>query len=423
MANTTLIEKGINRIEWADREMPVLKQIRNQFEKNKPFKDKKIAACMHITTETANLMRTFQKGGAQVYLCASNPLSTQDDVVEALRNHYNINVFAKYGESNESYYQNIKNILESKPHFVLDDGCDLVNYLYTKRTDLIENIIGGTEETTTGVQRLKAMEKDGMLKYPIIAVNAALTKHMFDNQYGTGQSTLDGIIRATNTLLAGKVFVVAGYGWCGKGLAQKAKGMGCRVIVTEVDSIKALQAHMDGFEVMPMIKACKKADYIVTVTGNKSVISLYNFAEMKDGVIIANSGHFDVEIDLNTLKKISSNVVEIRDNLEEYTLSNENSLNMQWIPNGKKILVLAQGRLVNLACAEGHPACVMDMSFANQALSAEYLYLNSLENKIYSVPQEIDELVAHYKLQSLNLTIDSLSLEQMNYINSWQEGT
>jgi adenosylhomocysteinase len=343
--------------------------------------------------------------------------------VEALRNHYNINVFAKHGESNESYYQNIQNVLESKPHFVLDDGCDLVNYLYTKRPDLIDNIIGGTEETTTGVQRLKAMEKDGMLKYPIIAVNDALTKHMFDNQYGTGQSTLDGIIRATNTLLAGKVFVIAGYGWCGKGLAQKAKGMGCRVIVTEVDSIKALQAHMDGFEVMPMIKACKNADYIVTVTGNKNVISLYNFVEMKDGVIIANSGHFDVEIDLNTLKQISSNVVEIRDNLEEYTLSNENSLNMQWIPDGKKILVLAQGRLVNLACAEGHPASVMDMSFANQALAAEFLSNTTLENKIYSVPQKIDELVAQYKLQSLNLKIDRLSLEQRNYINSWQEGT
>ena len=423
MTDTILIEKGISRIEWADREMPVLQQIRKRFEKQKPFKDKVFAACMHITTETANLVRTLKAGGAEIFLCASNPLSTQDDVVYALQRHYDINVFAKHGESNESYYQNIQNVLESKPHFVLDDGCDLVNYLYTKRPDLIDNIIGGTEETTTGVQRLKAMERDGMLKYPIIAVNDALTKHMFDNQYGTGQSTLDGIIRATNTLLAGKVFVVAGYGWCGKGLAQKAKGMGCKVIVTEIDPIRALQAHMDGFEVMPMISACKKADFIVTVTGNKNVIDLYHFVQMKDGVIIANSGHFDVEIDLNTLKNISLKVKEVRDGLEEYTLSNENSSKLEWVPNNKRILVLGKGRLVNLACAEGHPASVMDMSFANQVLAAEFLSNTTLENKIYSVPEEIDKQVAFYKLQSLNLKIDRLSLEQRNYINSWQEGT
>jgi adenosylhomocysteinase len=409
----TQSEQGLKRIEWASREMPVLKSIKSDFEKTKPFTGKKIVACMHITTETANLIQTFSAAGAEIILCASNPLSTQDDVVAACKATLpNFNCNSKHGETTEEYYKNIAAALDSKPNFVLDDGCDLVNYLYTKRTDLLENVIGGTEETTTGVQRLRAMEKDGLLKYPIVCVNDAQTKHMFDNQYGTGQSTLDGIIRATNTLLAGKTFVVAGYGWCGKGLAQKARGMGCKVVVTEVDPIKALQAHMDGFELMTMHEASLIGDIFVTVTGSKNVISGDHFASMKESVIICNSGHFDSEIDLPSLENMSKNKVVWNQNLTEYQTKHNS------------IFILAEGRLVNLACANGHPACVMDMSFANQALSLLYLLeTKDLENKLYSVPEEIDQKVAELKLKSLGLEIDVLTEEQIQYLNSWQEGT
>ena len=408
----TLAEKGIQRIKWAGQDMPVLQNIITEFAQSKPFANKKVVACMHITTETANLIHALSTGGAEVILCASNPLSTQDDVVAALNNTLDkFYCHSYHGESKESYYQNIANALECKPHFVLDDGCDCVNYLYSKRPDLLENVIGGTEETTTGVQRLKALEKDCGLKYPIICVNDAQTKHMFDNQYGTGQSTLDGIIRATNTLLAGKTLVVAGYGWCGKGVAQKARGMGCNVIVTEVDPIKALQATMDGFSVKTMQMAAHLGDIFVTVTGNKNVISGEHFARMKSGAIICNAGHFDAEIDLDTLNSISYEINVIDSNITEYKTKNNH------------LYVLAEGRLVNLACAKGHPACVMDMSFANQALSLEYLAKEKLENKLYSVPEEIDSKVSKYKLSSLNIVIDSLTYEQIKYVNSWKEGT
>lgn len=409
----SLIEKGKLRIEWAAREMPVLESIYQKFLQEQPFTGKSVAACMHITTETANLIKTLAAGGATIYLCASNPLSTQDDVVEALNSEDNIHVFAKHGDDTESYYSHIKKVLSYKPHLVMDDGCDLVNYLYTQEPLLLENVIGGTEETTTGVQRLTAMEKDGILKYPIICVNDALTKHMFDNQYGTGQSTIDGIIRATNILLAGKVVVVAGYGWCGKGLAAKAKGMGARVVITEVDPIKALQAHMDGFDVLTMDVASACGEIFITVTGNKNVIDVKHFKQMKDGAILCNSGHFDSEINIKGLEELSLSFRPVKDNIEEYTLE-----------EGRKIYVLGEGRLVNLACAEGHPSCVMDMSFANQALCAQFLCADSnLQPGLYTVPADIDQLVAELKLQSLDLQIDELTEEQFNYINSWQEGT
>ena len=411
----SLIEKGKTRIEWAAREMPVLESIKQDFEDRKPFAGKIVAACMHITTETANLIKTLAAGGADVHLCASNPLSTQDDVVEALNAEDNINVYAKYGDDTEAYYNHIAAVLSNKPHLVMDDGCDLVNYLYTKEPSLLENVIGGTEETTTGVQRLKAMEKDGLLKYPIISVNDALTKHMFDNQYGTGQSTLDGIIRATNILLAGKIIVVAGYGWCGKGLATKARGMGARVIVTEVDPIKALQAHMDGFKVHSMDMAVFSGDIFVTVTGNKNVIDSKHFVNMKDGAILCNSGHFDSEINIKALKDMATSSRPVKDNIMEYCMNSGEA--------AFKIYVLGEGRLVNLVCAEGHPSCVMDMSFANQALCASYLCDVYLEPGLHSVPQEVDCFVADLKLKSLDLEIDYLTDEQITYLSSWEEGT
>jgi adenosylhomocysteinase len=410
----SLVEKGNSRIEWAAREMPVLGYIKEDFEVRKPFEGKIVAACMHITTETANLVKTLAAGGAEVHLCASNPLSTQDDVVDALNAENGIYVYAKHGDDTDTYYSHIKNVLSKKPHLVMDDGCDLVNYLYTKEPSLLENVIGGTEETTTGVQRLKAMERDGLLKYPVIAVNDALTKHMFDNQYGTGQSTLDGIIRATNVLLAGKLVVVAGYGWCGKGLATKARGMGARVIVTEIDPIKALQAHMDGFDVCSMEQASWAGDIFITVTGNKNVIDENHFSVMKDGAILCNSGHFDAEINIKALKEMSSSTRLVKENVMEYSLAG---------PYDTKIYVLGEGRLVNLACAEGHPSCVMDMSFANQALCASYLCDIHLQPGLHTVPQEVDNYVATLKLQSLRLLIDTLTEEQIEYLNSWQEGT
>jgi len=410
----SLADKGRQRIEWASREMPVLNLIKQRFSHTKPFAGKRVAACMHITTETANLALTLAEGGAFVCLCASNPLSTQDDVVHALNSSPNIKVFAKHGDDHDTYYLHIKAALSCKPHLVMDDGCDLVNYLYTKEPMLLENVIGGTEETTTGVQRLKAMQRDGLLKYPIVCVNDALTKHMFDNQYGTGQSTLDGIIRATNILIAGKIVVVAGYGWCGKGLAFKARGMGARVVVTEVDPIKALQAHMDGFDVDSMHNAGLYGDIFITVTGNKNVINESHFSSMKDGAILCNSGHFDSEIDIKSLQNLSSSYKPVKDNIIEYTI--------QGIDN-RRLCVLGEGRLVNLVCAEGHPSAVMDMSFANQALCAEWLCNNEASNCLHSVPEAIDQEVAKLKLESLKINIDVLTDEQIQYLNSWQEGT
>lgn len=409
-----LAEKGLRRIEWAGIDMPVLLQIRERFKEEKPLKGVRIGACLHVTTETANLVITLKEGGAEVFLTASNPLSTQDDVASALVKYFNIPVFAIRGESRKEYYENIHEVLDRKPHITMDDGADLISTIHGERTELLEYIIGGTEETTTGVMRLRVMEKEGVLRYPIIAVNDAMTKHLFDNRYGTGQSTLDGIIRATNRLIAGKRVVVAGYGWCGKGVAMRARGLGARVIVTEVDPIKALEAVMDGFEVMPMIEASKIADIFITVTGNKDIIRKEHFEVMKDGAILANSGHFDVEINIKDLEELSVEVKEIKENVKEYRLK-----------DGRKIYLLADGRLVNLASAEGHPSSVMDMSFANQALSVEYLVKNrnSLEPKVYKVPEEIDRTVAMLKLKSMGISIDELTKEQQKYLSSWQEGT
>ncbi len=410
-----LAAAGKKRIEWAEREMPVLRQIKTRFEKQKPLKGIRLGCCLHATTETANLVITLKAGGADVFLCASNPLSTQDDVAASLVKDYDIPVFAIKGEDNKTYYKHINTVLDTKPQITMDDGADLVSSIFSKRKELLKNIIGGTEETTTGVIRLRAMEKDGVLSYPIIAVNDAMTKHFFDNRYGTGQSTLDGIIRATNILIAGKVFVVAGYGWCGRGLAAKAKGMGAHVIVTEIDHLKALEAKMDGFEVMPMIDAGAKGDIFVTVTGDLNVIDEKHFKVMKDGAIVCNSGHFNSEINVAGLKKISKSVRTVRDFVEEYTLKS----------NSRKIHLLADGRLVNLAAAEGHPASVMDMSFANQALSAEYMLKNckKLEKKVYVVPEEIDKEIAKLKLAAMGVKIDVLTQEQKKYLSSWQAGT
>lgn len=410
-----LAAAGKKRIEWAEREMPVLRQIKTRFEKQKPLKGIRLGCCLHATTETANLVITLKAGGADVVLCASNPLSTQDDVAASLVKDYDIPVFAIKGEDNKTYYKHINTVLDTKPQITMDDGADLVSSIFSKRKELLKNIIGGTEETTTGVIRLRAMEKDGVLSYPIIAVNDAMTKHFFDNRYGTGQSTLDGIIRATNILIAGKVVVVAGYGWCGRGLAAKAKGMGAHVIVTEIDHLKALEAKMDGFEVMPMIDAGAKGDIFVTVTGDLNVIDEKHFKVMKDGAIVCNSGHFNSEINVAGLKKISKSVRTVRDFVEEYTLKS----------NSRKIHLLADGRLVNLAAAEGHPASVMDMSFANQALSAEYMLKNckKLEKKVYVVPEEIDKEIAKLKLAAMGVKIDVLTQEQKKYLSSWQAGT
>ncbi|WP_038055468.1 adenosylhomocysteinase [Thermodesulfobacterium hydrogeniphilum] len=409
-----LADEGLKLIEWAEMDMPVLRQIRKRFSEEKPFKGIRIGGCLHITTETANLARTLKEGGAEVYLCASNPLSTKDEVAAALVKHFEIPVFAIRGEDRDTYYSHIKAVLDKKPHITIDDGADLVTTLHRERPEQTEKILGGTEETTTGVIRLRAMAKDGVLKYPIIAVNDALTKHLFDNRYGTGQSTLDGILRATNRLLAGSVFVVAGFGWCGKGLAMRARGMGARVVITEVDPLKALEAVMEGYLVMPMDEAAEIGDFFCTVTGNKAVIRKEHFLKMKDGAIVANSGHFDVEIDLKALKEISTNVKQIRREVEEYTLV-----------NGKRIYVLSQGRLVNLASAEGHPSGVMDMSFANQALCVEYIVKNykTLEKKVYKVPEEIDKEVARLKLNAMGIKIDNLTPEQERYLSGWQEGT
>ena len=409
-----LADKGLKRIEWAEQDMPVLRQIRERFEKEKPLKGVTIGACLHVTTETANLMRTLKAGGADVYLCASNPLSTQDDTAAALVKHFEIPVFAIKGEDNETYYKHIYSVLDAKPNITMDDGADLVSTIHSKREDCLENIWAGTEETTTGVIRFKAMEKDGVLKYPIIAVNDALTKHLFDNRYGTGQSTIDGIIRATNRLLAGRSVVVAGYGWCGRGFAMRARGMGAIVTVTEIDPLKAIEAVMDGFTVAPMMEAAKNADVICTLTGNMSVLDVKHFEVMKDGCIICNSGHFDIEINKKGLEEMSKGKKEVRDFVEEYTLQ-----------DGKKICLLAEGRLVNLAAAEGHPSGVMDMSFANQSLGAEHIAKNhdKLEAKVYRMPEEIDEKIAELKLKAMGVNIDELTEEQKKYLASWEMGT
>ena len=410
----SLAEKGKLRIEWAEKDMPVLRKIRERFKEEKPLKNVKIGACLHVTTETANLMITLKEGGADVYLTASNPLSTQDDVAAALVKEFDIPVFAIYGEDRDTYYKHLYAVLDKKPNITMDDGGDLISTLHKERQDLLPNILGGTEETTTGVIRFKAMEKDKVLKFPVIAVNDAYTKHLFDNRYGTGQSTIDGILRATNRLLAGSIFVVAGYGWCGKGVAMRARGMGAEVIITEVDPLKALEARMDGYRVMPMLEAAKIGDFFVTVTGNTKVIDKAHLEVMKDGAIISNSGHFDVEINVEALESMAVSVREIRENVKEYSLE-----------DGRKIYLLADGRLVNLASAEGHPAAVMDMSFANQALSAEYIKKNyeNLEPKVYKVPDELDFEVAKLKLETMGIEIDKLTEEQIQYLSSWEFGT
>ncbi len=406
---------GRYRIEWAEQEMPVLRSIRTRFEKEQPLKGLRISACLHVTTETANLMHTLQLGGADIVLCASNPLSTQDDVAASLVANYEIPVYAIKGEDNTTYYQHIKAALDHQPHMTMDDGADLVSLLHKERTELLKDVYGGTEETTTGVIRLRAMAKEGALKFPIVAINDANTKHMFDNRYGTGQSTLDGVIRATNVLLAGKSIVVGGYGWCSRGIAQRAHGMGGHVIVTEVDPLKALEAVMDGFEVMTMAEAASKGDIFISATGDIHVIDTPHFEKMKDGALVANSGHFNVEINIPALEKLSNGAPrKVREFVDQYTLK-----------NGKKINLLGEGRLINLAAAEGHPASVMDMSFANQALSAEYMAKNakSLKPAVYSVPEDIDKEVARLKLAAMGVKIDTLTPEQAKYLESWQEGT
>ena len=409
-----LAPKGKLRIEWAEQEMPVLRLIRQSFEKEKPLKGVRLSGCLHITTETANLALTLQAGGADVVLCASNPLSTQDDVAACLVAEYGIPVFAIKGEDNETYYRHISAALDHEPHLTMDDGADLVSTLHKERTELIDNVIGGSEETTTGIIRLRAMEKDGALRYPILAVNDADTKHLFDNRYGTGQSTIDGIVRATNVLLAGKTFVVGGYGWCSRGIAMRAQGMGANVIVTEVDPLRALEAVMDGFRVMPMRKAAEIGDIFVTSTGDLNVIDKPHIEVMKDGVILANSGHFNVEVNIPALEVMSVEKRRIRDFVDQYIM-----------PDGRRLSLLGEGRLVNLAAAEGHPASVMDMSFANQALGAEYMVKQGkkLEKKVYSVPKEIDREIARLKLTAMGMEIDTLTEEQKRYLASWQEGT
>ncbi|HBG75062.1 MAG: adenosylhomocysteinase [Chloroflexi bacterium GWB2_49_20] len=412
--DSTLAEGGRRRIEWSEREMPVLRLIRERFEKERPLKGLRVSACLHVTSETANLMRTLHAGGADVVLTASNPLSTQDDVAASLVNHFEIPTFAIKGETNAVYYKHITAALDHKPHMTMDDGADLVSTIHKNRRELLPEIVGGTEETTTGVIRLRAMAADGMLNFPVIAVNDAMTKHFFDNRYGTGQSTIDGIIRATNILLAGKNFVVAGYGWCGRGLAMRARGMGAIVIVTEVDPLKALEAVMDGYQVMPMAEAVKSGDIFVTLTGDINVIDKKHFKNMKDGAIIANSGHFNVEINIPALEELATAKSLVRPFVEQYDL-----------PDGRRIHILGEGRLINLAAAEGHPASVMDMSFANQALSAEYMLKNAanLEKKVYSVPGDIDAEIARLKLNGMGIVIDTLTDEQVKYLNSWEEGT
>jgi adenosylhomocysteinase len=409
-----LADAGRSRIEWAATFMPVLAQIRERFAKTRPLAGVRIGACLHVTTETANLMLALQAGGAEIALCASNPLSTQDDVAAALCKHYEIPTFAIKGEDNATYYRHIESVIAAKPHMSMDDGCDLVTTIFTKHKPLLDEMIGGCEETTTGVIRLHAMEKDGVLPYPVIAVNDALTKHMFDNRYGTGQSTIDGVIRATNVLIAGHTVVVVGYGWCGRGVASRAKGLGAHVVVTEIDPRKALEAAMDGFMVMPMADAAKIGDVFITVTGNFHVIRGEHFEAMKDGAIVCNSGHFNDELDLDALEAMSVSKTKPRTFVDAYKLK-----------NGRSVRVLGEGRLINLAAGEGHPASVMDMSFANQAMAAGFLAQNykTLEKKVYSVPDEIDEEVAQLKLASMHIGIDTLTPEQVKYMASWSEGT
>jgi adenosylhomocysteinase len=412
--DANLAAKGKLRIEWANQWMPVLQLIRKRFIKERPLEGVRISACLHVTTETANLAITLRDGGADVVLCASNPLSTQDDVAASLVKDYKIPTFAIKGEDKATYYSHIVSALDHKPQITMDDGADLVTMILTKRQELVPGVIGGTEETTTGVIRLRSMAKDGMLKYPIVAVNDADTKHLFDNRYGTGQSTIDGILRATNLLFAGMHVVVCGYGWCGRGVASRAKGLGSDVIITEVNPTRALEAVMDGFRVMPLAEAAKVGDIFITVTGDKSVVASEHFRLMKDGAVVANSGHFNVEIDLPALEKLALSKRQTREFVDEYTMR-----------DGRKIYVLGEGRLINLAAAEGHPAVVMDMSFADQALSVEHIVKNAkkLEAKVYPVPTDIDQNVARLKLQSLGINIDKLTREQEEYLSSWSEGT
>jgi adenosylhomocysteinase len=409
-----LAPEGLRRIAWADRQMPVLTAIRERFERERPLDGYRISACLHVTTETANLARTLKAGGADVVLCASNPLSTQDDVAAALVEEFDVSVFAIKGEDNDTYYQHIEAAVDHKPQLTMDDGADVIGVLHSARREQLGDIIAGTEETTTGVIRLKALEADGALGFPIIAVNEAKTKHLFDNRYGTGQSTIDGIIRATNILLAGQKFVVSGYGWVGKGVAMRAKGLGAHVIVTEVDPVSALEAAMDGFEVMPMSRAAEIGDIFCTATGDKSVITREHMVRMKDGAILANTGHFNVEIEIPALRQLATEVRESREFVEEFVLE-----------DGKRLYLLGDGRLINLAAAEGHPALVMDMSFANQALSAEYAvdHAAELERKVYPVPDEIDREIARLKLETMGIEIDHLTDEQAQYLASWSEGT
>jgi adenosylhomocysteinase len=409
-----LAEGGRRRMDWAAHEMPVLASLEERFRKERPFEGIRMSCCMHVTTETANLMRAMQAGGADIVLTASNPLSTQDDVAAALVSQYEIPVFAIKGEDDKTYYKNLHAALDHKPHIVMDDGADLVGTIHKDRRDLIPNILGGTEETTTGVVRVRAMAMDKVLELPMMAVNDAMTKHFFDNRYGTGQSPIDGVIRATNVLLAGKNFVVAGYGWCGRGLAMRARGMGSNVIVTEVDPMVALEAVMDGFRVMPMMEAASIGDIFVTVTGDLNVIDKHHFEVMKDGALIGNSGHFNVEINIPALEEMAVNKNRVRPFVDAYEMA-----------DGRKINILGEGRLINLAAAEGHPASVMDMSFANQALSAEYFlkHRDSLEKKVYNVPEEIDREIARLKLLSMGIDIDVLTEEQVKYLGSWEEGT
>jgi adenosylhomocysteinase len=410
----SLADAGRSRIDWALEEMPVLQSLIERFSAERPLQGVRMSGCLHITTETANLARVLIAGGADLVLTASNPLSTQDDVAAALVKHYGVPTYAIKGEDNDTYYQHLYAALEHGPHMTMDDGADLVSEMHKNRPDLLENMLGGTEETTTGVIRLRAMAQDGALKFPVIAVNDAMTKHLFDNRYGTGQSTLDGLIRSTNFLLCGKVFTIAGYGWCGRGIAMRAHGLGANVIVTEVDPLRALEAVMDGFRVMPMLEAVTQSDFLVSATGDKHVVDKQHFEVMKDGCVVANSGHFNVEINLPVLEEMSQRKSQPRPFVDEYQLH-----------DGRRIRLLGEGRLVNLAAAEGHPAAVMDMSFANQALSASYMRANhgKLENKVYVVPEEIDKEIARFKLEAMGIRIDTLTAEQAAYLASWQEGT
>jgi adenosylhomocysteinase len=412
--NIKLAEGGRYRIDWAEQEMPVLRQIRERFEKERPLKGLRISACLHVTTETANLMRTLQAGGADVILCASNPLSTQDDTAAALVNYYEMPVYAVKGEDNKTYYQHIKAALDFRPHMTMDDGADLVSQLHKERTELLEDVLGGTEETTTGVIRLRAMSNDGALRFPVIAVNDAKTKHMFDNRYGTGQSTIDAVMRATNYLLAGRVMVIVGYGWCGRGIASRARGMGAQVVVTEVDPLSALEAVMDGFRVMPMREAAKIGEIFITATGDIHVIDKSHFELMQDGAILANSGHFNVEINIPELEKLAKKKQKVQEYVDQYTLA-----------DGRRINLLAEGRLVNLSAAAGHPSSIMDASFAGQALSAEYMakHASELAPGVYGVPEDIDREIARLRLAGMGVKIDKLTREQAKYLASWEEGT